>query len=89
MPYSTFCRTVFQGNNAKFWNTTPRSGPGPATMPLAVRMLPAVTGRKPPMQYSNVLLPQPLGPSKAWKLAAGTVRETSSSARTSAPVLLR
>ena len=40
------------------------------------------------MQYSNVLLPHPLGPSRAWKLAAGTVRETSSSARTSAPMRL-
>ena len=89
MPYSTFCRTVFHGNSAKFWNTTPRSGPGPATMPLAVRMLPLFTPRKPPMQYSNVLLPQPLGPSRAWKLPAGTVSDTSSSARTAAPILLR
>src|SRR3990172_9430836 len=40
----------------------PRSGPGPLTGVLSIRTSPEVGGMKPAMIKSNVLFPQPLGP---------------------------
>ena len=48
-----FSRTVFHGNSAKFWNTMPRSGPGPLTGLPSTVIVPVSTGRNPPMQIEQ------------------------------------
>ena len=83
--YSTFCFTVFHGNRAKFWNTIPRSGPGARTTPAWVRITPCCTGMNPPIRYSSVDLPHPLGPSSAWNWFLGMLSEMSDNAVTAAP----
>ena len=40
-PYSTLPITVSHGNNAVFWNTMPRSGPGPSMGSVSYTHLPA------------------------------------------------
>jgi len=54
--------------SACFWNTTPRSAPGPVTGLPSSSIVPSETGRKPAMQLSSVVLPQPEGPQQAGAL---------------------
>ena len=54
--------TLSHGINACFWNTTPRSAPGPVTGCPSSRIEPSVGGRKPAMADSSVVLPQPDAP---------------------------
>ena len=61
-PKATLSSTVFQGNSAKDWNTTPRSGPGPLTACPPTRISPPVSGMKPAIMLRIVVLPQPDGP---------------------------
>src|SRR5688572_428424 len=50
---------VSQGSSEWFWNTTPRSGPGPAISLLASSMWPSVGLSSPASRFSSVDLPQP------------------------------
>src|SRR5258706_2672304 len=55
----TFSKHVSHGSSEWFWNTTPRSGPGPSMCFSASRMVPAVGFSRPATRLSSVLLPQP------------------------------
>src|SRR5712692_2533516 len=55
----TFSKQVSQGSREWFWNTTPRSGPGPVTSRSASRTWPPVGLSSPVMMLSSVDLPQP------------------------------
>ena len=91
-PKATFSRLVFHGNSAPFWNTTMRSEPGSAlgfcslhnTSPSSV-MLPEVMEWKPAMALSNVVLPQPDGPTIMQISPASMSRLQWSTAMTAAP----
>src|SRR4051812_5851533 len=58
----TFSKQVSQGSSEWFWNTTPRSGPGPEISRLASRMPPSVGISSPATRLRSVLLPQPEWP---------------------------
>src|SRR5258706_4292860 len=58
----TFWKHVSHGSSEWFWNTTPRSGPGPSTCLSASRIVPAVGLSRPATRLSSVLLPQPEWP---------------------------
>ena len=81
-PKVTFCSTVRQGNSAKLWNTTPRSGPGPLISWALSRTLPDEGLMKPAMMLRTVVLPQPLGPRMETKSPFSTLNDTSSMAVT-------
>ena len=66
-PSATLSRTFSHGISACFWNTTPRSAPGPTTGWPSSRISPVDGGRKPAMQLSSVVLPQPEAPSATTK----------------------
>src|SRR5712691_269504 len=55
----TFSKQVSQGSREWFWNTTPRSGPGPVTSRSASRIWPSVGLSSPATTLSSVDLPQP------------------------------
>ena len=59
MPRCTLSKQVSQGSSEWFWNTTARSGPGPAISRLAHSSTPAVGVVKPAIRLSRVDLPQP------------------------------
>src|SRR3954453_17880777 len=76
---STFCSTVHHGNNAKSWNTNVsglRLSGGAAPRSSAC---PELGCSNPPRIDSNVLLPQPDGPTIATTSPEPTVNDTSSS----------
>src|SRR6266568_1716653 len=50
----TFSKQVSQGSREWFWNTTPRSGPGPVTSRSASRTWPSVGLRSPATMLSSV-----------------------------------
>src|SRR5215471_15845595 len=81
-PKATLSCTVIQVKSAPCWNTTPRSGPG------ALIVLPSSVARpldgasKPATMLSNVLLPQPEGPTIARNSPAPTAMSIGSSACT-------
>jgi hypothetical protein len=79
-------RTLSQGISACFWNTTPRSAPGPATGLPSSRISPVEGGRKPAMQLSSVVLPQPEAPSATTKSPSCICRLTGASACSVPPV---
>src|SRR5688572_3003230 len=58
----TFWKHVSHGRSEWFWNTTPRSGPGPSTCLPASRMAPRVGLIRPATRLRSVLLPQPEWP---------------------------
>jgi hypothetical protein len=81
-PSATLSTTLSQGMRACFWNTTPRSAPGPVTArPFSV-MLPDDASVKPAMQLSSVVLPQPEAPSATTSSPRAMSRSTSCSAST-------
>src|SRR5258708_17618304 len=55
-------KQVSHGSSEWFWNTTPRSGPGPSRCWSASRMVPSVGWGSPATRFSSVLLPQPEWP---------------------------
>src|SRR5713101_2244165 len=55
----TFSKQVSQGKREWFWNTTPRSGPGPVTSRSASRTWPSVASSSPATMLRSVDLPQP------------------------------
>src|SRR6185369_12290812 len=57
-----FSSTVSHGNDVYFWNTMPRSRPGPVTLLPCANTSPAVGSSSPAMIRSRVDLPQPEGP---------------------------
>ena len=77
---ATLSRTFSQGMSACFWNTTPRSGPGPWMGAPSSSSSPSEAGKKPAMQFSNVVLPQPEAPSATMKSSPCSRRFTSDSA---------
>src|SRR5262245_9125321 len=77
--------TVRQGKSANSWNTMPRSGPGPRTARPDTRISPASARTKPPMMWSKVLLPQPLGPTMVTNSPSCTTSRSTSSTATRCP----
>ena len=73
-PRYTFSKQVSQGKSEWFWNTTARSGPGPAISRLAHNRWPWVGRVSPAIRFSNVDLPQPECPIKATNSPLATVR---------------
>ena len=59
---STFSNTVSQGSSEWFWNTMPRSGPGPLTSLPSRMTTPRLGSSRPAMMFSTVDLPQPEWP---------------------------
>src|SRR5438128_880172 len=57
-----FSKHVSHGSSEWFWNTTPRSGPGPSMWRPARSMVPSVGLRRPATRFKSVLLPQPEWP---------------------------
>src|SRR6185369_9095860 len=76
----TFSKQVSHGSSEWFWNTTPRSGPGPAISRFAQIRLPCVGVVRPAMRLSKVDLPQPECPISATNSPLATVRLISRSA---------
>ena len=64
-PYSTLPMVVNQGKRQMFWNTTPRSGPGPFTVFPFTITCPLVTVSRPAIRLIMVLLPHWPGPNRA------------------------
>ncbi len=79
--------TLSHGISACFWNTTPRSAPGPTTGLPSNSTVPSVGGRKPAMHESSVVFPQPDDPMATTKSPSRIVRLTFDSAST-VPVLV-
>ena len=79
-PNSTFSTTTSHGISACFWNTTPRSAPGPVTGWPSSRISPDENGMNPAMHESSVVLPQPDAPSATTKSPGSSARLTSESA---------
>src|SRR6266446_8125716 len=77
----TFSKQVSQGSREWFWNTTPRSGPGPVTSRSASRTWPPVGLRSPATMLSSVDLPQPECPISETNSPARMSRLISSSAQ--------
>src|SRR5712692_1056098 len=77
----TFSKQVSQGSREWFWNTTPRSGPGPVTSRSASRTWPSVGLRSPATMLSSVDLPQPECPISETNSPARMSRLISSSAQ--------
>jgi AmiR/NasT family two-component response regulator len=73
-PRYTFSKQVSQGSSEWFWNTTARSGPGPAISRLAHSKWPWVGRVRPAIRFNKVDLPQPLWPIKATNSPLATVR---------------
>ena len=84
-PNAMLPATVSQGNSAYSWNTTPRSGPGPAIGRPSSVTCPDEAVSKPAMMLSSVDLPHPLGPTIVTNSPAAIVRSTCSSAVTLSP----
>ncbi len=70
----TFSKQVSQGSSEWFWNTTARSGPGPAISRLAHSRVPAVGVVRPATRLSKVDLPHPEWPIRATNSPLATVR---------------
>src|SRR6266545_17194 len=77
----TFSKQVSQGSREWFWNTTPRSGPGPVTSRSASRICPPVGSTSPATILSSVDLPQPECPISETNSPARISRLISSSAQ--------
>src|SRR6185437_9333164 len=75
-PNSTFATTLSQGINACFWNTTPRSAPGPTTCRPSRMISPADGCMNPAMHERSVVLPQPDAPSATTKSPGSRPRLT-------------
>jgi hypothetical protein len=61
-PSITFSKQVIQGSRLWFWNTTARSGPGPAISRPSQSSTPLVGRLSPAIRLSRVDLPQPEWP---------------------------
>jgi len=70
----TFSKHVSHGSSEWFWNTTPRSGPGPAISRPAQICTPLVGWSRPATRLSSVDLPQPEWPISATNSPSAIVR---------------
>src|SRR5258706_1133466 len=70
----TFWKHVSHGSSEWFWNTTPRSGPGPSTCLSASRIAPDVGLSRPATRLSSVVLPQPEWPMRVTNSPLRTAR---------------
>ena len=61
-PIIALANTVRHGSRLSLWNTKPRSLPGSRTARPSSRTSPALAASSPATMRSNVVLPQPLGP---------------------------
>jgi hypothetical protein len=68
------------GSSEWFWNTTPRSGPGPAISRPAHSITPDVGFSRPATRLSSVVLPQPEWPISVMNSPRSTDRSMSRSA---------
>src|SRR5712691_9314340 len=84
-PKVTLRSTVRQGNSASFWNTKPRSGPGPASGLPESRMAPELGRSSPCTMRRKVVLPQPLGPTMTKNSPGRTSKLMSSSTLSERP----
>src|SRR5688500_14392085 len=89
-PKPTFCSTLRCGKSAYSWKTIPipracagTNTPGPKTGRSSIAISPASGRSKPATSRSNVVLPQPLGPSRATNSPRSTQSSLSSTAATS------
>src|SRR5437868_2753273 len=80
-------RTVYQGKSAYSWNTTARSHPGSVIGSPPTRSSPRDGCSKPARRLSNVVLPQPLGPTIEKNSLFSTQKVTSSSASSGSPCI--
>src|SRR4051812_20887993 len=69
--------TVIHGSSENCWKTTARSGPGPLTSRPSTTTCPSSFGSRPAMIRSNVVLPQPDGPSSETNSLSLTSKDTS------------
>ena len=74
--------TLSQGSSACFWNTTPRSAPGPTIRRPPRVISPSEGAMNPDIRLSSVVLPQPEAPSATTKSPFSIVRFTPLSATT-------
>lgn len=79
-PRCTFSKQLSQGSSEWFWNTTARSGPGPAISLLSASSTPCVGRARPAMRFSSVLLPQPEWPIRVTNSPLATARSMPCSA---------
>src|ERR1700754_2172567 len=86
-PNSALSITLSHGSSACFWNTTPRSAPGPQIFSPPSSNSPCVGEMKPAISESKVVLPQPDAPSATTKSPELIVRLMSSSACTDCPAV--
>ena len=86
-PNATFSVTLSQGMSACFWNTTPRSAPGPTTGLPSSTIWPDEGAMNPAMHDRSVVLPQPDAPSATTKSPGSSVRLTSDSASVDRPAV--
>ena len=84
-PNSTLPTTSSHGMSACFWNTTPRSAPGPITRRPSRTISPADGSMKPAMHDRSVVLPQPDAPRATTKSPGSSARLMSESARVVRP----
>jgi hypothetical protein len=81
LPKVTLRSTVRHGNSESFWNTKPRSGPGPVNGLPDSRIRPPLGVSRPWTMRRNVVLPQPLGPTMTKNSPARTSKLMRSSTR--------
>src|SRR5882762_8853533 len=77
----TFSKQVSQGSREWFWNTTPRSGPGPVISRLARKISPSLGWRSPVTMLRSVDFPHPECPIRETNSPAWISRLISSSAQ--------
>src|SRR5688572_8586270 len=87
-PIVMLSRALYQGKSAGFWNTNPRSGDGPVWCWPPTRHSPSYSVSKPAISFSNVVLPQPLGPTMQTNSPGSMSSRIRSSTRISSPPLL-
>src|SRR3990172_1280092 len=84
-PKAMLSSTVYHGNRAASWNTTARPGWGACTGSPSTSTCPRVGRSKPATMFSNVDLPQPLGPRMAANSLCATARSIDYTATTWRP----
>jgi hypothetical protein len=81
----TLASTVRQSSSTSRWNTMATLPTAPLTRAPSTSIVPVVGGISPDTSISNVLLPQPLGPTIETNSPAAIARSISASACTSSP----
>jgi len=85
----TFSSTVRHGSNTGSWNTIPTLRLGPLMRRPSSSTLPDEAARRPPRMRSNVVFPQPEGPTIVTNSPSAMLSVTSASARIREPARVR